>query len=161
MFSRVGLSRSQVLLVGVVLGTVLTIWVSSQPLGTVSARLPGSVIADFLVVRDSSFEISASESRIIQFDLPADTDLSGRAVIAFAFRPRSNARELTVEIQLNGSVLGTALLIGEDIARGVWKTFNQDGKALKLTGNILQFKIAAGTGKVDIRDVVLWYHRTI
>lgn len=162
MFSKVRLSRSQFLVVGVVLGMLLTMGISSQQLWTASARLPGSVIADFAVIRDSSFELSGTdESKTIQFDLPADTNLSDMAVIAFAFRPRSSAQDLTVEIQLNGNVITTPLLIGEDISRSLWETFNQDGQALQLTGNILQFKIAGGTGSIDIRDVVLWYHRTI
>ncbi|OGF55096.1 MAG: hypothetical protein A2Z21_04765 [Candidatus Fraserbacteria bacterium RBG_16_55_9] len=161
MFSQVGLSRSLVLLVGVVLGMLLTVGVSSQHLWTASARLPGSVIADFLMIRDSSFDISGTESKTIQFDLPADTDLGGMAVIAFVFRPTTDAQDLTVEIQLNGNVITPPLLIGRDITRGIWETFNQEGKDLKLTGNILQFTVKTGTGSIGIRDVVLWYHRTI
>ena len=162
MFSRVGRSRSQVLLVGVVLGMLLTVGIvlnSSGPLA--SAGLPGSVIADFLVVRDSSFVLSGTESKTIEFDLPADTDLGSVGVLAYEVRSSTDAQDLTLEIQLNGNRVDAPVFRDRDIPRGLWETFNQDGTALKLTGNVLEFKISGGTGSLSIRDVVLWYHRTI
>ncbi|MCA9472498.1 MAG: hypothetical protein MRJ96_16750 [Nitrospirales bacterium] len=124
-------------------------------------------LADYKVLLDHSFTLSASESHTLTFELPSDTALPAatgdgtavqRPIIMFMADPTNDANGLNCEITINGDTA-----ISTTFNEGVRRTMHESiGGNRFLTGkmNSLQFSVIDGTGSVSFSDVVVWFQRS-
>ena len=122
-------------------------------------------IADYLVIRDGSFELVAGETAFSQnFSIPSDlvpgTD-KAKAILAYkAWPPQVDPFASTADlmIRVNGNQIGT-FAIELDTVRGLWETFPATILNAGSAANFVEYRREAG--RIRISDVILWFQRRI
>lgn len=117
-------------------------------------------IADFTVIRDTSFEIRTGGDidHSSTFSISSGLSVPSRAVLMYSADPESNARSLKVRIQINGTKVHDLAFTG-----GTIRTMHEvlSGNTLRVGSNTIDFKIISGTGDIHIGDVVVFWQRTV
>lgn len=119
-------------------------------------------LADYILMRDSSFSLRAGENREFELELPDDTVGSGfskRPVLAFFADPSGDARNLRLTASMNGTEIFSYPYSG-GVGRAHWEAFTHDHLRIG-TSNRIRFAVASGSGTMHISDVILWYQRNV
>lgn len=118
------------------------------------------VIADYSIIRDTSFTIQTGGDidRTFDLTLPSSLYRSNRGVLAYITDPYPNANNLRVEILVNGTSIRKPRFSGDS-----YQTLHEvvDSNLLKVGNNTFKFRITSGSGKILISDIVLWWQRSI
>ena len=122
-------------------------------------------IADYIVIRDNSFELAVGESRNFgSLFIPADRvagTAKAKAILQYKARPLTNqpfAATTDLTVKFNGAtVQGIKLTL--DTVHGLWETFPATILNADSSANFVQFR--AEIGPVRIADVILWFQRSI
>lgn len=122
-------------------------------------------IADYIVIKDNTFELATGESRnfgsiFIPSDLVPGT-AKAKAILQYKARPLTNppfAGSTELKVEFNGfDVQGIKLTL--DTIHGLWETFPATILNADSSANFVQFR--AEIGPVRIADVILWFQRRI
>jgi hypothetical protein len=124
-----------------------------------------STIADYIVIRDGTFELATGESRNFgSIFIPSDRvpgTAKAKAILQYKARPLSNppfAATTELTVQFNGTtVQGIKLTL--DTIHGLWETFPATILNADSSANFVQFR--AEIGPVRIADIILWFQRRI
>jgi hypothetical protein len=119
-------------------------------------------LADYVIIRDSKFELWKHQEQVFQFDLDGNIVSSGgskRPIIAFFADPSSNAALLTCEIEINDQVVKTYRYSG-GVGREHCEVLSHENLIPGET-NRIRFRVVAGDGSVGFSDVILWFQRTV
>ena len=115
-------------------------------------------VADYRVLRDSSFSLQVDQERSLSFTLPdgfvQGTNLA-KPIITFIADPTNNANNLRLEVDVNDQPIFSINLNGT-----VQRTVNEaiSGQILNQNANnTVQFRVETGSGRVNLRSVILWY----
>lgn len=117
-------------------------------------------IADYTVVRDSSFTIRTGGDidYSTTFNLASGASLSSRAVLMYTLDPSSDARNLRLRIRLNGGKVQELSFTGGAI-RTMHEVLNSN--TLQASSNSLEFQILSGTGSFSIGNIVVLWQRNV
>ena len=122
-------------------------------------------IADYLVIRDGSFELLDGETAFSQsFTMPSDLvpgTARAKAILAYkAWPPQVDPFAATADltIRVNGNQIGT-FAIELDTVRGLWETFPATILNAGSAANFVQYSCQAG--RIRISDVILWFQRRL
>ncbi len=124
-------------------------------------------LADYKVLIDHAFTLSAGETYTLTFELPSDTALPAiagdgsapqRPLIMFMVNPTNNADRLKCEITLNG-VMALPTTFNDSVRRTMHESIGGD-RFLPGAENSLEFNVVSGTGSVSFSDVVVWFQRS-
>ena len=121
-----------------------------------------TTLADYIVVHDTSIRLRAGQNREFNITIPSDTVHSGnsrRPVLAFFADPTSDARNLRINIHLNGTRIVNYPYSG-GTGRGHWEVFNHSNFRIGDT-NELRFSVTSGTGSMNFSDIILWFQRNV
>lgn len=123
-----------------------------------------SRIADYAVISDSRFTLQTAGAgdtdKDFDFGLESGAHLGSRAVLLFDLFVDDSSSSLKFEVKINGSVQMTR----------TYSSFRSntmhevvDANVLKsgANANNIEFRIASGTGRLEIGDVVLFYQRDV
>jgi len=88
----------------------------------------------------------------------ANAALTGRPTLFFRVHKDSSAGSITLEVKLNNVVVFTSPF-GADILRTVHEIV--DNGVLQLANNTLTITATAGTGTIEVSDVLLYYPTTV
>lgn len=118
------------------------------------------VVADYSIIRDSSFVIRTGGDidRTFNFTMPSFLYPSNRAILAYVIDGERNTTNLKVEISINGSVVRHPRFSGDS-----YKALHEVVAAnlLREGSNSIKFRITSGSGPINISDVILWWQRTV
>jgi hypothetical protein len=125
-----------------------------------------ATIADYLVLRDGTFDLESGEHLELDPFFPPDDLVTGsgsaNAILCYKARPLPQAPftpqvDLKILLKFQNLEIET-VTIQDDSVRGLWEVFPA-GKLSSTVGNIFIFE--SESGRVRISDVVLWYQRNI
>lgn len=88
----------------------------------------------------------------------ANAALSGRPTLFFRVSPKPGAGTITLEVTLNNVVVFTSTF-GSESLRSLHEIV--DNNILLTANNVLTVRATAGTGTIDVSDVVLYYPTTV
>ena len=125
-----------------------------------------ATIADYTVISDSKFELTAGQSQELKPFFPPEDLVPGmhqaKAILCYKARPLPHSSlkaqaDLKISLKLQNLHIET-VRITDDIVRVMWEPFPADelSHAMK---NVFIFR--ALNGRVQISDVILWYQRLI
>ena len=120
-------------------------------------------VADYRVIRDTTFTLGINKEESFSFQVPNDLVISqnaARAILNFKYDPSSNANNLRFEVNLNGQLVTSLSNIDNGLRRFESETFNST--ILEVNGNnTLQFRVEASSGNasgsIGFSDIVVWY----
>jgi hypothetical protein len=128
-------------------------------------------ISSYQILRDPKISLGRLAHFRKEFTLPEDTNFRARSVLAFVADPTRGAL-LTLEIEVNGTVVKRAVFAEGDLASGpraVWEVLGHN--VLEEGDNDVRFTVLdeatigathfVASGKLGISDIVLWFTRTI
>jgi hypothetical protein len=121
-----------------------------------------TTLADYVVIRDTGFELRPSQEQTYQFDLYEDIVSSGgskRPILAFFADPSGNAKNLRCEIEINDQVVKTYRYSG-GVGREHCEVLKHENLNAGAT-NTIQFRVESGDGSVGFSDVILWFQRNV
>ncbi len=125
------------------------------------------MLADYKVLIDHAFTLSASETHTLEFELPSDAALPAatgdgtapqRPLIMFTANPTNSASGLNCEIRINGD-MAMSITFNEGVRRTLHESIGGN-RFLPGAVNSLEFNVVDGTGSVSFSDVVVWFQRT-
>jgi hypothetical protein len=88
----------------------------------------------------------------------ANAALTGRPTLFFRVKKGAGAGTITLEIKLNNVVVFTSDF-GSETLRGLHEIV--DNNILQVAGNELVITATAGTGTIDVSDMLLYYPTTV
>ena len=113
-------------------------------------------------IADGTHVLSRQAGGNPQFIYPlfdaANAALTGRPTLFFRVQKGSGAGTITLEIRMNTVVVFTSSF-GSETLRGLHEIV--DNNVLQLVGNELVIEATAGTGTIDVSDVLLYYPTTV
>jgi len=121
-----------------------------------------TTLADYMLIRDSSFSVRAGESKDFEIELPRDavsSSFSKRPILAFFVDPSADSKNLQLAVDMNGAEIVNYSYKG-GVGRGHWEAFTHDHLRIGDANNI-RFAVVRGTGTLNISDVILWYQRNV
>jgi hypothetical protein len=121
-----------------------------------------TTLADYIVIRDTKFELRPHQEQTFTFDIYEDIVRSGgskRPIIAFFADPSGNAKNLRCEFEINDQVIGDYRYSG-GVGRGHWEVLRHENLNAGAT-NTIQFRVESGEGSVGFSDVILWFQRNV
>lgn len=121
-----------------------------------------STVADYVVIRDSSFKLESGKTLAYTFNLPSDIVVSGssrRPVVAFVADPSSNANGLDCRISLN-DVEVVKFKYSGGVSRGHWEVIRHSNLEVGKE-NVIQFTVVGGAGSIHFSDIILWFQRNM
>jgi hypothetical protein len=125
-----------------------------------------ATIADYMVLRDGTFDLESGESRELAPFFPPDDLVQGsssaNAILCYKARPLPQAPftpqvDLKITLKFQAFEIET-VQIQDDTVRGLWEVFPA-AQLSSTVGNVFVFR--SESGRVRISDVVLWYQRNI
>ncbi len=120
----------------------------------------GFHIADYTIIRDTSFELRTSGDidRSFDFNMQSGLVTNERAILFFRVNPEDSSRNMKFEITINGTKILTYGPIGTT-ARTLHEVVGSN--VLRTSGNRIDFTISGGTGDIHFSDVVVLSQRHI
>lgn len=121
-----------------------------------------TTLADYVVIRDTGFELRPGQEQTYQFDVPGDIVSAGgskRPILAFFADPSGNAKNLRCEFEINDQVVKSYRYSG-GVGRGHWEVLRHENLNAGAT-NTIQFRVESGEGSVGFSDVILWFQRNV
>lgn len=118
------------------------------------------VIADYSIIRDSSFTIKTGGDidRSFNFSLPSSLYRDNRSILAFVMDGASNLNNLRLEVLINGTSLRHPVL-NQDSLQTLHEVVGSN--VLRVGSNTCEFRITSGSGTMNLSDVVLWWQRSV
>ena len=121
-------------------------------------------IADYVVITNSTHELQKDGLRPVkedfQFTLESGAHVNSRAVLAFVLKVESDANDLHLEVEINGSDQVGYTFSGFRSSATLHEVLSRD--VLKADGeNEIKFELDGGEGGVKFGNVVLFYQRDI
>jgi hypothetical protein len=119
-------------------------------------------LADYIVVRDTSFALESGGDREFAILVPDDAVRSGsskRPVLAFFADPSGDASNLRASVSVNGNEIVNYRYSG-GTGRGHWEVFGHDGLRVG-ERNEIRFSVTSGTGTMNFSDIILWLQRNV
>ena len=117
-----------------------------------------SNVATYTVIRDAIFTLSHNEHRSFTFDVANNMIPSkgaSQAILSFTYVPH-HAHNLDLQVFINGHRREHEHGITENVLYHVSEPF--ESNLLHPHGtNKIEFKVAGGSGKLNIQNVVIWY----
>jgi hypothetical protein len=119
-------------------------------------------LADYTVIRDTTFALSSGATRHFEFALPSDLVTAGnskRPVLTHFCDPSPNANDLRARIFVNDQLVSDYTYSG-GVGRGRSEVLQRNNLRPGAT-NKMRFTVSDGQGSLDFSDVVLWFKREI
>ncbi len=117
-------------------------------------------IADYTVVRDSTFEIRTGGDidYSTTFSISSGLSVNSRGILMYSVDPESNASSLRLRIRINGKNIQETSFTG-----GTFRTLHEvlTGSTLKVGSNTIDFRITSGTGDLHIGNIVVHWQRSV
>ena len=117
-------------------------------------------IADYSVIRDSSFEIRTGGDidRSFDFSLYEGFHRGSRSILAYVVDPEANVSGLKLRISVNGTSVKEATFSSNS-----YQTLHEvlSANLLRVGSNTIDFRIISGSGNINVSDIVLWWQRDI
>ncbi len=119
-------------------------------------------VADYVVIRDTKFELRRDHEQTFTFNVPENIVVSGgsrRPIIAYFADPSGNAKNLRCEIEINDQIVSTYSYSG-GVGRGHFEVLRHTNLNAGDT-NTIQFRVESGEGSIGFSDVILWFQRMV
>jgi hypothetical protein len=116
-----------------------------------------AIMADYIVVKDTSFELGENGELTFEFTLPSDFHSASNAFLAYLLYPDSSGGQ-KYEIDINDQVIRSNT-VSTGLTHGLWEVF--PGTMLKIGLNTVQFRVESTSGSLNFSDVILWHQRAL
>lgn len=115
--------------------------------------------AGYLALQDTEFELTPTQERTFDFDLPTNVIRSGakKPVISFIVRPEVGIGKMKFDLDMNDIPQRNNEAIGGDEKGVFWEVVNNNDA--KAGANTIQFRVVEGLGKMTFSDVIIWYQQ--
>ncbi len=116
-----------------------------------------AIVADYIVINDSSFELGENQEVTFDFELPSDFHSASKAILSYLIYP-DNTGNQAYEIEINDEVIRENT-VSTGVIHGLWEVY--PGTMMETGPNTVQFRVESTSGSLKFSDVVLWHQRAL
>jgi hypothetical protein len=114
-----------------------------------------ALVADYIVVHDAQFQLTpASPSRNFVINVPNNAALGSPAILSMMVKTIS-ADDIDATIEVNGQAVTNFVNADGLNDRAIHEVFA--GSVLNAGNNTVAFDLTAGTGTLQLSDVIVWF----